>query len=171
MTEESIPKGFVKCPCCEKLVLAADAELSYHLPDDIACMSAEEIKSTCKYTDDYVVCEDEYFYIRCILPLPVRDTEKNYCIGVWAQISPNSYNRVWELWSDEDQANEAPISGLLANAVHLNTGAKNAEIAIQLTGPTTRPIVKIKDENCSLYQEQQSGVTIHRASEYSDLCR
>jgi hypothetical protein len=146
-------------------------ELVYRLPDAIACMDEDEIESSCKYTNDYVVCDDEYFYLRCTLPLPVNDTDEDYSIGVWAQISSNSFNKVWELWSDENQINEPPIAGLLANCVHLNTGVEDAEITVQLTGPKTRPVITIQDINCSLYNEQQSGITIHRASEYSDLYR
>ena len=161
----------VKCPCCEKMVLANNIELTYRLPDAIASMSKEDIDSRCKYTNDYVVCDNEYFYLRCILPLPVHDTGRDYCLGVWAQISPNSFNKVWELWDDPNQANEPPMKGLLANSVHLNTGVEDTEITVQLTGPTSRPSVTIQDKNCSLYQEQLCGITIHRASEYSDLCR
>jgi hypothetical protein len=71
----------------------------------------------------------------------------------------------------EEQAQEPPMRGLLANNVHLNTAAENADVTVQLTGPTSRPVVAMKAEDCSLYQEQQFGITIHRASEYSDLRR
>lgn len=161
----------VKCPCCDKMVPANDVELAYRFPDAIACMSEEDIESSCRYTNDYVVCDDEYYYLRCTLSLPVHDTGRDYCLGVWAQISPNSFDRVRELWDEEEQANEHAMKGLLANSVHLNTGVEDTEITVQLTGPTSRPTVTIQDQSCSLYQEQQCGITIHRASEYSDLCR
>lgn len=161
----------VKCPCCEKMVPAIDVELTYRLPDDIASMDVEERDSTCKFTNDYVVCNDEYFYLRCVLPLPIHDTGREYCLGVWVQVSPNSFNKVWELWDDDAQVSEPPFRGLLANNVHLNTGASNAEVMVKLTGSKTRPVVTVKDVACSLYKEQQCGITIHRSSEYSDLCR
>lgn len=161
----------VKCPCCEKMVQATDVELSYKLPDDIACMDEEEREESCEYTDDYVVCEDKYFYLRCILPLQVQDAGREYCIGVWVQVSPNSFNKAWELWDDKDQVSEPPMRGLLANKVHLNTGVENTEVMVQLTGPTSRPSVSVTDAACSLYKEQQYGISIHRASEYSELCR
>jgi hypothetical protein len=171
MAKEVMSQELVKCPCCEKMVPATDVELTYRLPDDIASMDEEERDSTCKYTNDYVVCNDEYFYLRCVLPLPIHDTSREYCLGVWVQVSPNSFNKVWELWDDDAQVSEPPFRGLLANNIHLNTGASNAEVMVQLTGPKTRPVVTVKDVACSLYKEQQCGITIHRSSEYSDLCR
>lgn len=161
----------VICPCCNELVPAIYMELSYRLPDSIACMSEEDIESQCRYTNDYIVCDEEYFYVRCTIPLPVQESDRDYAIGAWAQVSSNSFNRICELWSDEDQSNEPPIHGLLANDVHLNTNSENSEIEVQLTGASTRPIITIKDASCSLYNEQQSGITMYRASEYSDLCR
>ncbi|WCE28468.1 DUF2199 domain-containing protein [Vibrio sp. SCSIO 43137] len=166
MTQE-----LIKCPCCDKMVPADGLELSYKLPDAIASMSQEDIDEHCKYTNDYVICNDEYFYIRCTIPLPVHDLGKDYAIGAWAQVSENSFGRIWQLWDDPAQSNEAPVRGLLANNIHLNSNSENSEIEIQLTGPTTRPMITIKDPECSLYKEQQSGITIHRAAEYSDLCR
>jgi hypothetical protein len=58
------------------------------------------------------------------------------------------------LWDDEDQENEHPVKGLFANRVYLNTGFEYTEITVQLTGPTSRPVVNIQDKNGSLYEEQ-----------------
>jgi len=169
--KEAMTQELIKCPCCDKMVPADGLELSYKLPDAIASMSQEDIDEHCKYTNDYVICNDEYFYIRCTIPLPVHDLGKDYAIGAWAQVSENSFGRIWQLWDDPAQSNEVPIRGLLANNIHLNSNSENSEIEIQLTGPTTRPKITIKDPECSLYKEQQCGITIHRAAEYSDLCR
>jgi len=161
----------VKCPCCDKMVPADNIELTFIRPDDIAAMEEEEREQTCKYDEDIYICEEEYFYLRCILPLPVHDTGRNYCLGVWVQVSEKSFNRICEVWDDEDQSQESPFEGLLANSVPLTKRSRNAKVLVRLVGPTTRPNVIVKDEDCSLYQEQSCGITIHRASEYSDLCR
>ena len=161
----------IKCPCCDRLVPANDIELTFRKPDDIASMEEYEIEENCKYNDDIYICEESYFYIRCTLPLPVHDKGQDYSLGVWVQISEKSFNRVWELWEDENQSSEPPMRGLLANDVPLTLESKNAEVIVQLTGPTTRPKVYVKDQDCTLYLEQTCGITIHRASEYSDLCR
>lgn len=129
------------------------------------------MESRCNYTDDYVVCDNESYYLRCLIPLPVQNTERDYSLGVWVQVSPESFRKVWDLWDDEDQSEEPPIKGLLANSVHLNSRTKNAEVTVQLTGPTSRPTVSVQYTDCTLYKEQRNGITIHRASEYSDLCR
>jgi hypothetical protein len=161
----------VKCPCCDKLVSISDLELSYRKPDPIATMDESEIYSRCRYSSDYFVCDDEYFYIRAVLPIPVHDTGRDYCIGVWVQVSQKSFSRIWDLWDDPEQSREPPFRGGLANDVHLNTESINSEVKLQLTGPTSRPVAYLVDSKSTLYAEQRCGITIHRASEYSDLCR
>ena len=161
----------IKCPCCEKMVPANSIELAFKKPDAIASMDDDEIEETCKYNEDIFICEEKYFYVRCVLPLPVHDKGENYCLGVWAQVSENSYNHIYETWDIEDQTNEKPLKGLLANIVPLTTGSEDAEITVQLIGSTSRPEVTVTDKNCSLYQEQTCGITIHRANEYSELCK
>ena len=161
----------IKCPCCEKLVPADTIELTFCRPDDIAVMDEEKREKKCKYNDDIYICEGHNFYIRCVLPLPVHDKDEDYSLGVWIQVSENNFNKIWDLWDDEKQSKEPPMDGLLANTVPLTEGSKNTKVLVQLTGPTSRPKVLIQDEECSLYKEQTCGITIHRASEYSDLCR
>lgn len=161
----------IKCPCCEKMVPVDTIELSFRRPDIIAVMDEKEREEKCSYTDDVYICEDRDFYVRCILPLPVHDKGEDYNLGVWVQVSENSFNRISELWDDPEQADEPPMEGLLANTVPLTEGSSNAKVLVQLTGPTTRPNVIVQDKNCSIYKEQTCGITIHRASEYSDLCR
>ena len=153
------------------MVPANSVELAFIKPDAIASMDDEEIEDTCIYNEDTIICEEEYFYVRCVLPLPVHDKGENYCLGVWAQVSEKSYNHIYELWDIKDQTNEKPLEGLLANNVPLTTGSEDVEITVQLIGETSRPVVTIIDKKCSLYQEQTCGITIHRANEYSELCQ
>jgi len=166
-----MPEELIKCPCCEKMVPASSIELTFIKPDDIAAMDAKDIEEKCRYNDDIFIYENESFFVRCILPLPVHDKAENYCLGVWAKVSENSFQHIYDLWDEEDQTNEKPIEGLLANNVPLTTGSINAKIMVQLIGAKSRPEVTVTDQDCSLYKEQTCGITIHRENEYSDLCR
>lgn len=171
MQKKTMPEELVRCPCCDRLVPAKTLELTFRKPDDIASMDDEEVEEKCRYNSDIYIYDARYFYIRCILPLPVHDKGDDYCLGVWVQVSENSYNHIYDLWDIEDQSNEKPIKGLLANDVPLTMGSKNAEVSIQLIGAKSRPVVTVVDQNCSLHREQTCGITIHRTNEYSDVCK
>lgn len=162
---------FVTCSCCGKMVPASNIELSFRRPDDIAALEEPEINERCKFNDDIYVLDGQRFFIRCTLPLPLHESEIHYAIGAWAEIRQTDFAKVWDLWEDENQSNLPAIFGTLANKVPLTIGSINCAIEVNLTSPTTRPEIKVLDESCSLYKEQNFGVTAHRASEYSDLVR
>jgi len=161
----------IKCSCCGKMVPANNIELTFPMPDDILNLDQKEVNEKCKFNDDIYVYNDEKYYIRCILPLPVHDTSESYCIGVWVELSLSCFNRVWDLWDEEDKTNEPLFSGLLASQIPLTENSQNSKLVVQLKGVSSRPEVFVKDKSCSLYLEQTCGITMHRAREYSDLCR
>ncbi|WP_295752410.1 DUF2199 domain-containing protein [Undibacterium sp.] len=164
-------EDFVTCSCCGKLVPASNIELSFRRPDEIAALEEPDINERCKFNDDIYVLDEQRFFIRCTLPLPVHESADHYAIGAWAEIGQTDFTRIWDLWEDENQSNLPAICGTLANKVPLTMGSINCAIEVKLTGPTTRPEIKVLDELCSLYKEQTFGVTAHRASEYSGLVR
>ena len=161
----------IKCPCCGKLVPGNDIELSYIRPDDLARLDQCEIDEHCQFSEDYYIYTNQYFFLRCVLPLPVNGRDREYCIGVWVQLSEDNFSTVWELWDDVNQQNNPPLKGLLANNVHLNSGCIGSDVLIRLVSPDERPRIEVLNEKCSLFLEQHSGISIHRVSEYSDLCR
>lgn len=160
----------IKCPCCDKMIPTINMELSYRLPDTIANLDEGDREEQCQYNEDYVVCKGTYFYVRCIIALPLHDFGRDYGLGAWAQISPDSFNHILALRDQQDQSSEPPMRGLLANNIHLSTHCYNSEIEIRLTNSTSVPMIIIKDPQCSLYNEQQCGISIHRAIEYTELC-
>ena len=151
---------------------ANDIELAYMKPDPVALMTEAQIQMQCKFTEDYYICGNGNHYLRCVLPLPITDTERDYCIGVWVKISKNNFKKIWSLWDDDKQASQPAFTGELANDVHLHDVAtQGTKVEIQLTGPTSRPVITIKNKASPLYAEQHEGIQVQRASEYSDLCR
>ena len=160
----------IECPCCGKQVAANDVELTFRRPDEIATMSEEDINELCLYNDEIYNLKNEKYFIRSLLPLPVHEKENRYCLGVWVQISKDDYQIIYDTWDEVDLTHMEPIPCLLANDIPLHENTNGLEIELQLMGKT-RPEIIIKDTNSSLYAEQTNGIKIHRASEYSDICR
>lgn len=162
---------FIECSCCGKMVPAENIELAFRRPDDVAALSIEVLDARCTHTDDICVLDGERFFVRCTIPLPVRMSTEPYAIGAWAEISKPDFGRIHELWDEADQTCEPAISGVLANQIPLTTESLGCRVEVHLVGRATRPWISIADDACSLFQEQKEGVTAHRASEYSDVCR
>ncbi len=106
----------VKCSCCDKMIPASQMELSFNLPDEIASLSIEERERRCEGTNDHQSLDGNRFFVRGLIPLPIIGKKDNYCLGVWAEISKESYATVLELWDEDCRSNESPIHGKLTNS-------------------------------------------------------
>lgn len=159
----------IECECCGEMVPASNMELTFRRPDIIAGLSEEEQNERCKHNDDSCELDGNRFFIRGLIPLPVQESSRAYCLGAWVEISEVDFKKVKQLWKDENQSEEKPISGILANKIPLTEGTKDCITTLQLTGPNTRPEITIVDELCTLYKEQKYSINIHRAREYSQV--
>lgn len=162
----------VKCSVCGKTHSLENSELAFGLPDEIYELTEAERTARCDINSDICAIERKRFVIRGLLPLRVKGRRRKYCIGVWSEISEGAFSRIYSLWSDPNQVNEPRLSGSLANRLPLHR--KNSiglPIAIQLTGPKSRPEFYLEPADHPLYVEQANGIDGHRAVEYSDRKR
>lgn len=158
-----------KCSDCGKAHPVTDIELTFRRPDEIAALSSDEIEERCNYSDDIYILDDERYFIRGLIPLPVHDSGTPYCIGTWAEVSLEAFTRIYELWESDSQASEPAFDGQLANSIPSIPGSFGVMLKINLTGPTTRPSFIVNDAGSQLAQQQSMGISRHRAYEYTRL--
>lgn len=156
------------CSVCGKTHRKSESELVFQRPDVIHMLTDEDREKRCKSTDDAWMLDGERFFLRGLLPLPVNGQSRRYCIGVWAEVSRDVFTRVNELWTDPAQASEPQMPAVLANALPLVPNTLGLSVAIQLTGPKTRPEYYLVATEHPLYSEQRRGIDSHRAVEYTD---
>jgi hypothetical protein len=159
----------VRCSTCGKIHSLESSELVFELPDVIFALTEEVRAQRCDLSADYCALDRERFFLRGLLPFPVKGRSIAYRIGVWAEISLSDFKRVYDRWGDPDQFNEPRIPGVLANNLPLQKrDTLGLAVSIQLTGPKTRPEYFVQDLEHELHTEQQLGIDQHRALEYSD---
>jgi hypothetical protein len=158
----------VVCSVCGQTHRKSESELFFQRPDVIHALSEEDRTSRCKSTSDAWMLDGERLFLRGLLPLPVRGESRRYNIGVWAEVSRDIFSRVNELWTDPAQAAEPRMPAVLANELPLVPNTLGLSVAIQLTGPTSRPEYYIEATEHPLYSEQARGIDAHRALEYTD---
>lgn len=142
-------------------------ELGYRRPDAVLAIDADARERDVFENDDICVIDARRFFLRATLPLPVDGRSGNYQIGVWVEVDSPTFDRVGKLWTDPGQAAEPPMSATLANEVRHHPDSLGQALLLQLTGPKTRPQVFVRNAAYSLGAEQRSGISAHRASEYS----
>lgn len=158
----------VACATCGQVHPLDKSELTFKLPDEVFGLSDSEREQRCKTSSDIVRLDGERFFVRGILPLKVVGRELPYNLGVWVEVLPETFGRIYDRWDDEDQAQEPRLPGLLANSVPFHPSTIGLPVAIQLTGPKSRPEFYIAPVEHTLYGEQVRGIDEHRSIEYSD---
>lgn len=162
MTEQRV------CATCGRTHPASESELSFKLPDAVFDLAVEERESRCRISPDIVALDDLRFFIRGLLPLEVPGRMRTYNIGVWAEVSVDVFDRIHDLWNEATQDQEPRMPARLANKLPFHPNTVGLRVAVQLTGPRSRPEFHVEPVEHSLYGEQSCGIDEHRAIEYSD---
>ena len=157
------------CPECGSEHLPEDMELTFLRPDDVAALSGEERSARVHENKDLCVLDGKRYFVRALLPLPVFDREHPYTVGLWVEVSQQSFMRVYELWDDTNQAGEPAFQATIANNIQIHPETRGLHGLLSLTGPTTRPKVALQPTEHPLFGEQNRGISTHRAAQYNSL--
>lgn len=110
----------------------------------------------CVWTDDG---GERAFFIRGLLPLPVRDAEQVFNYGIWSTLSESSFERVVELWDDPKRIDEPPYFGYLSNSLADFPDALNLKLDVVTSELEVRPRLLLHDADHPLVRAQREGVT------------
>ena len=157
----------MKCSSCGEAHPDDELELTFRRPDAIIDLPAEDRQARVKEDDDCASIDGQRFFLRGTLPLPVPERGMDYAIGVWAEVAPDTFWRVIELWTSEDQADEPPFTATLANQIPSLPPTLGLQVAMRLMGPTTRPEFHVAAVEHPIHREQAAGITAHRIHEYN----
>jgi hypothetical protein len=164
--------GFEVCSVCGKSHPIAESELFYQRPDAIWDIPKQQREKRADESDDLCVLWGRGFkrnrhFVRAVLPLPVDGRVRPYRIGVWVETTKKDFHRILDLWTEPHQDQEPPFLGKLANQLPLNDVTLGLKVNLQLSGPTERPAVLVAESRHSLFIEQSTGISPHRAYEYT----
>jgi hypothetical protein len=161
----------IKCAVCGRLHSRTESELFFQRPEIVHALPNAERQRRCFQNSDICVLDDQRFFIKGLLPLPVTGRIKPYCIGVWAEVEQDVFKRIRDLWTEPSQASEPRLPASLANRLPLQPDTLGLKVAVQLTGSTTRPEYYLEPMEHPLYGEQTRGIDEHRALEYGETTR
>ncbi len=110
------------------------------------------------------------FFVRCVLPVQVRDHQQDLWWGLWAEVAESTFNRIVELWESPGQDKEPLLDGSLANLIPGYPDTRQLQVRIRLIGPTSRPTLQFQVPfDHPFVEECVSGVDAHRAAEWNVL--
>lgn len=156
------------CPGCGQEHAALPFSLSAEFPDAYVGLADDERKTRASLSSEQCIIDQEQFYVRGCIEIPVRGTDGVFLWGVWAKVEDRVFDAISEHWDSEGrEAKVGPFEGLLANSLSIYPKTLNLKLTIQIMPVGVRPLFRVEDENHSLAIEQKYGITAEHAQEYA----
>lgn len=152
-----------RCACCGEWQQGVPA-VAFDRPAHVYGVPEEERAHRVKLNEDLCIIDDQYFYIRACLLIPIRGTSETFEYGVWSSLSETNFN-LYRRTFQSDQSGLGPFFGWFANEIggYLSTLSIRCRVYPQEEG--IRPILELEETDHPLCVEYREGVTTERLSQ------
>jgi hypothetical protein len=135
-----------------------------------ANMKREERDTRALIGSDQCVIDQQRFFLRGCLELPILGSEEPFVWGLWVSVKEEVYDEVSDFWTLEGREKlHGPYKGRLANSLTVYPETLNLKTEIGLQPVGTRPLFRIEEADHLIAQEQSSGISRTRAMELAFL--
>lgn len=156
------------CKTCGKYHAGMPMEFGADAPATYYSIAEFERESRCDLTEDLCVIDEEHFFIRGCLELPVLDGKQPFIWGVWASLSKSSFQRCFEMWEQEGRESEPPFFGWLSTALPQYPETLNLKTHVHTRPIGQRPFIELEPTDHPLAVEQRLGITMDRVREIAE---
>ena len=108
---------------------------------------------------DFCVVDNEHFFIRCVLLLPVRGLDETFGWGVWSTLSEKNFVRYQEAHL-QDISDWDPMFGYLSNRLPDYPDTLSLKLSVQTRTADLRPTVTLEPTDHPLAIEQRDGIAL-----------
>jgi len=131
----------------------------------------DELEKRVEFDDEICVIDDEFFFIRGCLDIPILDggDENLFTWNVWCSLSRTSFERILENWENANRVDDPPCFGWLNTSLPgypetltLKTNVVTRELGM-------RPFVELEPTVHPLAIEQRTGITLQRVQEIAEI--
>jgi len=114
-------------------------------------------------TADDCVIDENQFFLKGLLELPVLGTEARFVWGVWLSVSEASYLRFAELFQDAQREAGESFFGWLCNSVPDYPDTQLLKTYLHVREYPMRPWVELEPTSHPLFVDQRNGLARERA--------
>lgn len=163
-----------------------------------ANMTREERDARTIIGSDQCVVDQQWFFIRGCLEIPVAGSSDPFLWGLWASVLEPAFDEISETWEENGREKvHGPFKGRLANSLHARTSPKgdipkcrrrcgrykivrhkvlsvyvetfNLKVSISIQPAGTRPLFIVDEAEHPLGIEQRNGISESRVQELASL--
>lgn len=132
--------------------ISAAAPLYYYgIPED-------ERAARCDLTSDTCIVDQQLFFVRGIIEIPVQGLDDPFGWGVWASLSPVHFQEYMAHFEDPARSGLGPYFGWLSAAIRGYPDTENLKTRVHIREPGCRPLIELEPTEHSLAVEQRCGI-------------
>ncbi|MCC3155613.1 DUF2199 domain-containing protein [Hymenobacter sp. 15J16-1T3B] len=157
------------CVCCGQVhdglpaIVADKPDLYFDIPE-------EEREQRVRLSADTCVIDDEHYFIRSVLAIPIRGQAETLDFGVWVSQKKEHFE---QYLAYPDSADIGPFFGWFSTHIGLFAPTLNLKSMAHFQGGKLRPRIELEPTRHPLAVAQRKGITLNYAwriaHEYVDL--
>jgi hypothetical protein len=154
------------CGVCGKYHREIPMNYGAEAPSAYAALDEDSLKNT-ELTQDLCVIDQNRFFIKGRIKIPVEGKEEPFSWNVWVEISKDDFEREQELWDDENRFLNPPYSGILNTPLYVYPDTLGLKVSVQTQKVGLIPDITIVESDHPLFLEQENGIKMERVISFA----
>ena len=156
------------CSCCQRQFHELPIHWAVDVPAPYEDMTEIERQSRAMLSSDYCTIDDNIFFIRAAIEIPLAEQTECFTWGVWVSLSAASMEKAQRARENFDRYAEGPLFGWLSTALPYESSTLNLKAHVHLRRPPLIPSVEIEPTAHPLAVEQRKGINMMRAIQIAE---
>jgi hypothetical protein len=153
------------CACCGKVYDEVPLCFGNDRPDYYYAVPPEEREKRVELFESLCVVDEQHFFHRGRITIPINDHNESLVFNVWTSISKENFEIRNDLWNNPERVNQAPYFGWLQTVVPTYNKTINIKTIARENEPGLIPDIEVIEEDHPLRHDQQNGITFETALE------
>ena len=136
-----------------------------HAPLSYYDVPQEERERRCDLGSDDCVVDEEFFFVRGCIEIPVIGEAEPFSFGVWVSLSEANFSKWVKCYELSARSHVGPFFGWLNAWLKPYPDTINLKTMVYIRDNGIRPYVDLQPTDHPLAVEQRSGITVERVAE------
>ena len=145
--------------------------VGFSFPIEYLDVPESERKKRVFLTEDTCVIDDQRFFVRGCLEIPVHGGCDPFIWGVWIAISEEAFFQFQDLLGVDVRSHHGPFEGRLSSPPRPYPDSTHLRVIVRLRDHGIRPFVALEATSHPLALEQRDGISRERVAEIVELMR